>query len=397
MAGGSPLRGLTTRGRCLVAAGVAAGGCAVILDERDLLRVAALLVALPVLTALLLGLSRLRLEVTREVAPRAVSVGAPAEVTLTLRARSRLPVAGMLLSDAVPPGLGDGPRYAVGALAPGTVASVRYRLDPRVRGRHRLGPAQVQVADPLGLVELTRPLVGSTQVLVRPQLLELGSGPHDPSDAAESGGAAGGAGAAQQNRQDALVRPYRDGDDLRSVHWRSSARRDELMVRPQEQSRRAGTVVLLDVRARAHHGIGPHATLERAVSLAASAAVHLGRRDRPTRLITSDGVDLGGGDVALDQLALLQPSSRTRLTGVAEATGQDELVAVLGAVDDMAAAELISCRTVAAGRAVVFDPSGSGIAALRAAGWVVVVADERTPLPRVWQQLGVAQPMGARR
>ena len=53
---GTPRRGarrgptdLTTRGRCLLAAGFAAGVCAVVLNERDLLRVAAFVVALPLL------------------------------------------------------------------------------------------------------------------------------------------------------------------------------------------------------------------------------------------------------------------------------------------------------------------------------------------------------------
>jgi len=48
----SPVSGLTTRGRCLIAAGVACAACAVVLDERDLLRIGALLIALPILSAL---------------------------------------------------------------------------------------------------------------------------------------------------------------------------------------------------------------------------------------------------------------------------------------------------------------------------------------------------------
>ncbi|UZJ23533.1 DUF58 domain-containing protein [Rhodococcus antarcticus] len=395
-----PLRGLTTRGRCLVAAGVAAAVCALVLDERDLLRVAVLLVALPVLTALLLGLARLRLQVSRDVLPRTLSVGAPAEVHLTLHAGGRLPVAGLLLTDTVPTVLGEEPRYAVGALATGTSASVVYGLAPRVRGRHALGPAEVRVADPLGLVELVRRLPGTTTVLVRPRLLELTGLPGSLLDAAETGGAPSGSGATRQDVQDSLVRPYRTGDDLRSVHWRSSARRDELMVRPQEQSRRTGTVVLLDVRGAAHHGLGAHSTLERAICLAASAAAHLARHDRTVRLVTSDGRDLGSGESALDQLALLTPAGGSSLAGAAEVAGHDELLAVLGTLD-VAGAQLLVGATATAGpgRAVVLGADGPGATLLRDAGWGVLLATDRTPLPLVWDQLcgarsAVAQPVG---
>ena len=45
------LRGLTTRGRSFLAAAAAAGISAIVLGERDLLRVAVLLAALPLLAA----------------------------------------------------------------------------------------------------------------------------------------------------------------------------------------------------------------------------------------------------------------------------------------------------------------------------------------------------------
>lgn len=387
------LRGLTTRGRSLVGAGLAAGACAVVLDERDLLRVGVLLVMLPVLSVLVLGLVPLRLSVTRVVLGPMLSVGAPAQVELTVHATGRLPVVGLLLTDTVPNPLGERPRYAVEALAPGTSATVVYTLGPRARGRHVLGPAEVQVADPLGLVELVRRLPGSTSVLVRPQLVALDGLPGDLLDAVEAGAGSAGWGATRQDAQDALVRPYRHGDDLRSVHWRTTARRDELMVRPQEPSRRSGRVVLLDVRAAAHPGRGPRSTLERAVSLSASAAAHLARYERPVRLVTSDGVDLGSGESALDQLALLTPREGGSLGAAVELVGHDELLAVLGAVDPGAAQLLVEATAAGGpGRAVVLGGGdGPGVALLRAAGWVVVLAAERAPLDRVWHQLCAAR------
>ena len=393
---GRVLGGLTTRGRCLLAAGFAAAVSAVVLDERDLLRVGVLLVALPLLSAALLGLRAVPLRVSRSVAPAALSVGAPGQVELTLHAQARLPVAGVLITDGVPALLGTQPRYALGALGAGAAASVRYQLTPRIRGRHQLGPAQVRLADPFGLVEVDRPLAGTIQVLVRPELVALTGAPALHLDSAETGGVAGSVRAAQHTVQDALVRPYVDGDDLRSVHWRSSARRDELMVRPQEQRRQSGTVVLLDVRVRAHHGSGQHSSLERAISLAASCAAHLGGGAAPVRLITSDGVDLGVGEAALEQLALLRPSDRAGLAGAADVGGHEKVIAILGALDEQTARELHALGSPAGpGWALILGTAGPAATALRATGWVVLVIEDSTGLAQAWEKLCAARPAGA--
>ncbi len=94
------------------------------------------------------------------------------------------------------------------------------------------------------------------------------------------GGTWGGAGdslaraAAVSGEDDIATREYRDGDDLRRVHWRSTAKRGELMVRREEQPRQMRATVLLDARARGHRGDGPASSFEWAVSAAASVAVH---------------------------------------------------------------------------------------------------------------------------
>ena len=56
---------------------------------------------------------------------------------------------------------------------------------------------------------------------------------------------------------DVIPRGYRYGDDLRRVHWRSTARYGELMVRREEQPQRARCTVLLDTRGIAYAGRGP--------------------------------------------------------------------------------------------------------------------------------------------
>src|SRR5262249_23639174 len=85
------LRGLTTRGRAFLAAAAAAALCAFALGERDLLQIAVLLAALPLLAAAYVGQTRYRLACTRNVEPRRGPVGSAARVLLPLSHPSRLP------------------------------------------------------------------------------------------------------------------------------------------------------------------------------------------------------------------------------------------------------------------------------------------------------------------
>jgi uncharacterized protein (DUF58 family) len=113
---------------------------------------------------------------------------------------------------------------------------------------------------------------------------------------------------AVHGEDDAATREYRRGDDLRRVHWRSTARTGELMVRREEQPWESRATVVLDTRIFAHRGEGPTASFEWAVSAAASIAVHLRQAGYKLRLVTGTGVDVdateaGGEGIILDTLA----------------------------------------------------------------------------------------------
>ena len=131
------------------------------------------------------------------------------------------------------------------------------------------------------------------------------------------------------------LRPYVVGDDLRRIHWPSTARHDELLVRQQEQPWQGRTTVLLDVRRAAHDA----ASLETAVSAAASVvSANSARRDL-VRLLTTDGADSGFGSgtahlqALLEHLAVIQAagsaSLRTMLD-IVQRDGQGSLVLVVG-------------------------------------------------------------------
>ena len=395
---------LSTRGRCLLAAGIATAACAVPLAERDLLRVGAFAAVLPLLALLLALFTRRTVRARRTLSPHRLPVGAAA--TVTLHVTGAATTGPLELLDTAPDAAGPAapPRFMV----PSSGTAVRYELHPVRRGVHRIGPLVAYGSDPLGLAEFARTVPGTERMLVLPRTVPLRGVPHalGSSDGAHGAGAAG----SGQGRSDVLVRPYRSGDELRRVHWRSTARHDELMVRLEERPWRGGVTVLLDRRAGAHRGHGPGASLEWAVTFAASASVHLIDRGEPVELVTEDGADAvspgasSGADGVLDALATLRPSARSGLDGpplpgsgdilaVLGATAVDELPALLTRCPGQGHAVLLDVGSWGSGSSPVFSAAGAAApvaataAALRAAGWAVTVATRRDRPEDVWDEL----------
>jgi uncharacterized protein (DUF58 family) len=409
------LAATTTRGRAFVAAGATALVCAVVLGQDDLVRVAALLLLLPVITAFVMGRSRYRLRLARSVTPAQVTAGTEARVRLELANDGRLPTGLLLLEDRLPFALGTRPRFVVDRMSAGRKRAVEYVVRSDVRGRFTVGPLSIRLSDPFGLVELHRGFTSTTALVVVPRVVPLppipltgawtGSGDNRPR-AFASGSA-----------EDVTVREYRRGDDLRRVHWRSSAHVGELMVRREEQPWQSRATLFLDNRHRAHRGHGAASSLEHAVTIAASVAVHLVQRGFVVRLVTANGDEPGGswhersgpaGATAplLESLAVVAPAERRILdTRWLQDPGHSGLlVAVAGALGPDDTAPFSRMRhTAATAMAIALDVEawtghrhppgdrdGSGAVFLRAQGWQSVTAVPTAPLSAVWQELGLA-------
>lgn len=303
---------MTTRGRSFLAAAAAAAISAIVLGEKDLLRVAVLLAALPLLAAAYVGRSRYKLACTRSLEPGRAPVGSSARVILRLQNMSRLPTGTLLLEDRLPYALGSRPRVVLERLGAHQASSVAYTVRADVRGRYPVGPLVIRLTDPFGLCELTRSFPSVDRLTVIPQVVAL--------PAVRLAGEYAGTGdsrarsVAVHGEDDAATREYRRGDDLRRVHWRSTARTGELMVRREEQPWESRATVVLDTRLAAHRGEGPTASFEWAVSAAASIAMHLRQAGYKLRLVTGTGVDvdateIGGEGAILDTLADVKLSS----------------------------------------------------------------------------------------
>jgi uncharacterized protein (DUF58 family) len=404
------LSGLTTRGRCLLAAGLTLAVAAVLLGQRDLMRAAVFLAVLPLAAVVVVARTRYRLACSRHLDPPRVEAGQPSTVRLRLDNVSRLPSGVLLMEDALPYVLGGRPRFVLDRVEPKGVREVSYPVRADVRGRYRVGPLSVRLTDPFGLVELTRAFSTTDDLVVTPVVTALPNVRLGGDWA--GGGEATSRSVAVAGSDDAATREYRHGDDLRKVHWRSTARVGELMVRREEQPFQSRATLLLDSRLSAHRGEGPGSSFEWAVSAVASVSVALLRHGYALRLLADTGLDLVPAAVpttegtVLDSLAAVGASRADRLevaTDVLRRGGIDGvLVAVLGALDADDAERLARLRHgSSACVAVLLDTStwisgGTRAAAaydaradlLASTGWRVLRVAHGTTLASVWPLAG---------
>jgi uncharacterized protein (DUF58 family) len=405
---------------------VAAGGIAAVaaigVGQRDLLRVGILLLALPLVSLLVALRSRVRLAASRVVEPPRTPVHSPATVRLTLQNMARIPTGVLLVEDTLPYALGTRPRFVLDHVWSRFRREVSYDVRSELRGRYTLGPLTVRLTDPFGLVELRRAFSETATLTVTPTVVRLpsvrligewsGSGESRPRSVSSAG------------EEDATIRAYRHGDDMRRVHWRATAHHRELMVRREEQPWQSRATLLLDTRTAGHAGHPPDSSLEWAVVATASIGVHLADRGYAVRLLTDEGGavsaswhDPGGGPAGaevplLDALAVVKSSREASvgrwpdlLRGAGAATGL--LVGVLGRLHPREAALVAKLRDGStAAMAILLDAASwtsvspsmaeaerqriaEAAAVLRRAGWGVVMASRGDALPGVWERLGV--------
>jgi len=422
----SLLTGLTTRGTSFLTAGAATVLAGLLLGSRALISVGVTLIVLPLLARLAAGRARYRLSCTRSISPARVAAGTTAMVTLRLENASRLPTGLMLAQDGIPYALGSRPRYVLEGIERGGVRELAYPLRSDLRGKFDIGPLEIRIADAFGVVELGRKFSARNTLVVTPRVVALPRATASSSWAGDGDGLTRSTAAAGED--DVIPRSYRSGDELRRVHWRSTARYGELMVRREEQRWRNRAQLFLDTRRAAHAGTGVASSFEFAVSAAASVGVHLAREGLDGQFITDTGAYASGGifeDVLLDSLAVVTTSPAQDFGRGLAALRAGEgglIVAIMGRLTADAARQLAACRhdqsqaialllavstwtdpgyagqgAAAGGPAAAGGAGRSGLvsagetaaaeAVLRGAGWRVVSVDAATPLAVAWGAL----------
>jgi uncharacterized protein (DUF58 family) len=174
-----------------------------------------------------------------------------------------------LLEDRLPAGLAGSTRFALNGVEPGGHREVSFTIRPPRRGRYVVGPLELHVVDPFGLAHMRSEGAPQSAFLVHPrtEALEL---PRDVGEQRNLAASAIRQLTATRGEDFYTLREYVAGDDLRKIHWGSTAKRDRYMIRQEETPWHARATIVLDDRGGAHDGAGAASSFERAVEAAAS-------------------------------------------------------------------------------------------------------------------------------
>jgi len=296
-------------------------------------------------------------EVTRSVSPGRARAGRPVTIRLELHNRSHRPAPLVLLEDRVPPRLRANARFALyGVEADGSRRTEIVVRPPR-RGRYEIGPLRLSFVDPFGLARVSTQMASRTEFLVHPRIESL-TLPRDAGDRSSVTSSALRHPSGARGEDFYTLREYAEGDDLRKIHWPSTAKLDAIMIRQEETPWHTRATVLIDDRASAHAGSGESSSFERAVEAAASVVDLYHRSGYGYRLLGIGQPAVGssrGGDHynrCLDLLAAIElrggldeDALGVRLAEIEEVGGPEAaLVVVAGTLSSMDAAALSRCR-----------------------------------------------------
>lgn len=376
---------LTRRGWSLIGAtgGLVLGGYLLGAVELLALSLAALALLLGSAAWLAFG-SGLDLAITRRVRPQRLQVGAEGRIDISIENRAARATPLLTATDFFDEGR-RAARFLVPPLASGGVARAAYRIPTRRRGRYRVGPLVVRAADPFGVASRALATVDEIDVLIRPRVHDIAAPVAVGSRvSADAEAVARRSVVSDLGNEFLTLREYEIGDDLRRVHWRSTARTGDLMIRQDEARWRSRAAIVLDVHPDGHD----HDSFEVAVEATASVVARLVRLQRRVEVVTSAAAVLGtGGDPrhdVLDRLATVATDPNDRLVTVLEQIRAhrrvDLVVAVLGSVGrdvtralaGLAGIDVIAVLT----QPVALAPSSS----------LVVVDASSTPFPTAWNQ-----------
>jgi uncharacterized protein (DUF58 family) len=277
---------------------------------------------------------------------------------------------------------GSGPRKLLAPLGPRGSRVWRYELPELRRGSFSVGPLVAEVDDPFGLARKAVTVGEASRLVVHPRVLPLRLPVIARASRAEGVSAASGDGGQEMSE----LREYVPGDDVRRIHWPSSARTDTVLVREDRVERLGRVLVALDLR----RGVWTDPALECALEAAASVASDACSRGLQVRLAATDGSDSGLGSSPrhlariLDQLATVVPHPGGVLFGPSRDSGAPSPRGI--APSALAASDhTIICTS----DRVTTDDFRAAVNRRRRAPMTVVVADTAT-------RRGFASPPGAR-
>jgi uncharacterized protein (DUF58 family) len=323
------------------ALGVLATVAAVAFGSRPLGVAGVGLLLAVLLTRLWAGFARGPARVRYTVSPQPAVEGGRVRVAISANRSSGVPVASIVVRGR----LGRLGEHAVRLRGHGRRADGELDLGRLPRGTFQVSGVALELGDHLGLHTVTTPVtVDATAVVVHPRLTELETLFSDA-------GRFGADGRRLLLRRPAgfdfhSVREYEQGESLRRVHWPTTAKRGQLMVKELEDSPHDAMVVLLDCDPCGAAGTSPESSFDQAARAAGSILdAHL-RRGRDVTLVTTGAghslVRVRARDpdrrAALDALAAAEPDAplplgRTLRHGLPAALRNGELTIVTANLD----------------------------------------------------------------
>jgi uncharacterized protein (DUF58 family) len=405
----------TRRGGILIATGLATGILARLIGAPAVEVAGAGLMVLP-LVAWAWVVSRPRPErVQRRCSSTRVGPDDPLRITIEVRGptgRSRY--AGLVAVDRLPPTLGGEARVAIiEPLAGDEGQGGSHEIPARGRGRYRFGPIALEVRDPLGLTRRRWRFDAPGELLVTPRIEDLvvttdGRGRGTATSPGSTGHSLR---LLRSNEEFSGIRSYREGDDLRGIHWPSVARTGELMIRLGESAGRSKGLLFVDTRTVSLGRAGTP-TFERGVSAAASIGSLLLRETRSVGLATA-----GAAYSELERTPFLETLAeltheQERLPGAlgrlrAAATTETTLIVVMGLPERGDLSAMIRAGTAFGQKLIVIvRPSGApqldeGVSAvttaLGRAGWDPLVLGPEMTLEEGWRQPPARRPLARAR
>lgn len=374
-------RTLTLRGTGALVAGVGCLIAANMLGAQILLYIGVLLLAVTVFSILAVRLPRRSGSVARQISTDLLTVSETSRVTLRVTLRA-LRVPRGLWRDVLPDAVsGD----SAGEYPPET-GQLSYLITGVRRGVWPIGPLVLRTVDPFGLAQREQAFGETRTVTVVPEVFTLA--PLTVKVGAAGGTAQTSSSRLGQGSDNLSPRRYIPGDSMRRIHWRATAHRGQLMVRQEEEESSPDALVILDRSAArwARPADEADPAFETAVSMCASAAVHLVQEGYGVDVIDSAGTLLGAlrgheddRDGLLVALALVAPRGDARdITALIGGTPPGPLVYITGELDEEDAALL---RPAGAAAPMLFAtaPLPGAVEAAVRHGWrVATLGDDVT-------------------
>jgi uncharacterized protein (DUF58 family) len=293
------------------------------------------------------GLVSGRFYVSYAATPAPAVEGDRVRVRVEVQRSSRIPVGSIVVHGR----LGRFGPFELRLRGHGRSAKADLWLGRLPRGYFPLSDARLVLGDHLGLESISRPVdPAGFAIVVHPRLVELDT-------LFSEAGRVGGQGRRLLLRRPAgfdlhSVREYTQGESLRRVHWPTTARTGQLMVKELEDAPRDTVAVVLDCDPAGVAGVPPDASFDAAVRAAGSVLLHHVGKGRKSTLVTTgregvvQTVSDGGIEAALGVLAAAEPDA---VTGIASWLGElrrrshdtGEVVIVTANLDPAAADAII--------------------------------------------------------